>query len=363
MPNPLFKLDSAGRTRTWWMEQDNDRYRTCDGIYGGNVKASAWRVAKPTNVGKANERDATAQATFEIKAAYTKKLEGAYYEDINDIHLGCRYFEPMLAEVYMDPKRLKQTAFQPGFGQPKLDGMRAIGSEKGGHSREGNPVHGYGHIHNALRPLLNEDPALIFDGELYNHDLKDNFNELMSLAKKANPSIERLAQIRNGIQYHIYDLPSHPGTFKERHAALQRLFTGFSHPSIHLVDTLPVNTQAEFDELHGTCLAAGYEGSMWRRDAVYVNDRTDDLLKRKDFMDEEFTLLRIEEAHRGTFRAVCQLPDGREFGAGVKGSRDKAAQLASEGHKVVTITFFGYTLDGIPRFPIATKFHGAARTD
>jgi DNA ligase-1 len=359
----LYKLDSMGRTRVWCMEQEDDRYRTYDGILDGTIKVSAWRTAKPTNVGRANERNGAQQAEFEIQSAYQKKLKGAYYEDVNDIHLGCRYFEVMLAEVYNDPKRQKQTAFEVGgFGQPKLDGMRMVGKNDGGWSREGEPVAGVGHILEVLHPLLTTKPDLIFDGELYNHELKEDFNEILSLAKKANPSPERAQQIRDQIQYHVYDLPSHPGVFEERHAELAQIVAHINHPSLVLVEAVKLESEAHFDELHGICLEAGYEGSMFRRNTVYINDRTDNLLKRKDFMDHEFRLLRVEAGHRGAFRAVCQLEDGREFGAGIKGSRAKAAQIAQEDHQIVTVNFFGYTPAGIPRFPIATKFHGAERT-
>lgn len=358
----LYKLDSKGKTRVWYMEQDDDRYRTYDGLLDGTIKVSDWRVAKPTNVGKANERLGIDQATFEIEAAYAKKLKGAYYDSPADVHKGCRYFEVMLAETYADPKRSKQTAFSPGYGQPKLDGMRAVVKYDGIFSREGEPIAGAGHIYEAFRPLFNGNLSLIFDGELYNHDLKDDFNEIMSLARKANPTPERAQQIRDGIQYHVYDLPSEPGVFSERFRALTSHIEMLEHPSIKLVDTARVDTVEEFDELHGICLENGYEGSMLRRDALYVNDRTDDLLKRKDFVDDEFTLLRIEPGNRGAYRAVCALPDGREFGAGIKGSRAKAAERMAEDHRIVTINFFGYTPDGIPRFPIATKFHGAERT-
>lgn len=360
-PN-LYKFDSAGRIRVWCMEQDGDRYRTLDGIYQATIKESPWRTAKPTNVGRSNERNGVAQATFEIKANYAKKLKGAYYEDIADIHLGCRYFEPMLAQSYMDPKRLAQTSFQPGFGQPKLDGMRAIAKADGIWSREGEPVAGTVHIMEKLLPLFAENPNLIFDGELYNHDLKDDFGEIMSLARKANPTPERAAQIRAGVQYHVYDLPSHPGVFSERYAELAQMVDYFDQQTLHLVETAVIETVEQFDELHGICLEAGYEGSMWRRDTEYTNDRTDNLLKRKDFNDAEFELLRIEAGHRGAYRAVCRLADGREFGAGIKASRERAAQLSQEDHRVVTISHFGFTPDGIPRFPIATKFHGKART-
>jgi len=41
---------------------------------------------------------------------------------------------------------------------------------------------------------------------------------------------------------------------------------------------------------------------------------------------------------------------------------ERAKELLHEDHKVVTIQFFAYTPDGVPRFGVATKFHGAART-
>lgn len=359
----LYKLDSKGKTRVWCMEQEDDRYRTYDGLLDGKIKVSDWRVAKPTNVGKANERSGPQQAEFEIQAAYIKKQKGAYYEDINDIHLGCRFFEPMLAEVYADPKRATQTAFSPGYGQPKLDGMRAIAKTDGIWSREGEPIAGATHIFKALLPALQDDNSLIFDGELYNHDLKDNFGEIMSLARKANPTPERAQQIRDGIQYHVYDLPSHPGAFSERFRTLVSIVEALNHPNIVLVETARVETIDQFDELHGVCLEAGYEGSMLRRDTLYVNDRTDNLLKRKDFQDDEFVLLRIEPAHRGTYRAICQLPDGREFRAGIIGPRAKVAERIAENHRIVTVNFFGYTPDeGKPRFGRVTKWHGQERT-
>jgi hypothetical protein len=41
---------------------------------------------------------------------------------------------------------------------------------------------------------------------------------------------------------------------------------------------------------------------------------------------------------------------------------ERARELLHEDHNVVTVQFFAYTPDGIPRFPVATKFHGVART-
>ena len=64
----------------------------------------------------------------------------------------------------------------------------------------------------------------ILDGELYNHDLRDNFNKITSLVRKQRPIKsasmtdkafakkqteyqERLAEAEDTIQYHVYDAP------------------------------------------------------------------------------------------------------------------------------------------------------------
>ena len=81
--------------------------------------------------------------------------------------------------------------------------------------------------------------------------------------------------------------------------------------------------------------------------------------------DEEFEVVAIEEG-QGNWagvakRVTCRLPDGRTFGAGIKGSRDRGIELLNETHHIVTIKYFQLTPDGIPRFGVATKFHGEKR--
>ena len=109
----------------------------------------------------------------------------------------------------------------------------------------------------------------------------------------------------------------------------------------------------------------GYEGSMLRKDAPYEQKRSKTLLKRKDFKDAEFECVRIEEG-LGNWaglakRVVCRLPDGREFGAGIRGTQARAKELLNETHKQVTVRFFDYTPDGIPRFPVVTAFWADGR--
>lgn len=361
----IYKIDSKGKTRIWYMEQNDDRYRTWDGTQGGKIKASEWRIAIPTNVGRSNERDGVAQAAFEIEAQYKTKLEKDYHPTLDAAQSGGSHiFEAMLAEKYK--------TFQPGFAQPKLDGFRCIAKKDGLWSRSGKPFVSSPHIMEALAPLFEEYPDLILDGELYNHELRDNFDEIQSLItvksdKKLTP--EHYENTRAMVQYHVYDIPSLKGNlFEDRYEFLRSLYNQFEAidaSPIQLVETKRIESEEQFDILHGEWLEAGYEGSMWRNNTPYENRRTKNLLKRKDFIDEEFELVTIEEG-QGNWagvakRVTARLPDGRTFGAGIKGTRERAAELLHEKHNVVTIKYFQLTPDGVPRFGVATKFHGDKR--
>jgi DNA ligase-1 len=353
----IYKRDTKGKLRVWSMEQDGSRFRTIAGLADGAEVTSEWTQAEATNVGRSNERDPVAQATFEVEAAYDKKLSREYHRTIGATDGGAHFFKPMLAAKYEE--------FAPGYAQPKLDGVRCIATAAGMFSREGKSIPGAPHIFEALQPVFAAAPNLVLDGELYNHLFRDDFNAIISMVKKANPSPERLAEIRAKVQYHIYDMPSHPGSFGERSRELCGLFTsGFG--GLHWVETQPIYDVDQYDEFHGRWLDEGYEGSMWRADLPYEQKRSRTLRKRKEFQDDEFKVVRIEEG-LGNWsgmakRVVCELPDGREFGAGIKGSMERARELLGETHGVVTIRFFAYTPDGVPRFPVATKFHGAERT-
>lgn len=363
--DPIYKRDSKGKLRVWFMEQEGSKHRTHSGLADGAVTVTEWTQCGGTNIGRSNERDAVAQATFEIEAAYEKKLTREYHRTVEATDGGAHFFKPMLAHKF--------ETFEPGYAQPKLDGVRCIAKKDGLFSREGKPIPGATHIFEALQDTFATMPDLILDGELYNHDFKDDFNAIISMVKKANPSPDRLEQIRANVQYHVYDMPSHAGTFGERSDALNDLiegtesFDGLNATGyIFDVETYKVDTLDEYDQLHGEWLEKGYEGSMHRLDKPYEGKRSKTLKKRKEFMDEEFKVVRIEEG-QGNWsgmakRVVCQLPDGREFGAGIKGSMARAKELLHEDHNVVTVQFFAYTPDGVPRFPVATKFHGVART-
>ena len=64
------------------------------------------------------------------------------------------------------------------FMQPKLDGVRCVISKDGAFSRTGKPWLNIDHILSDLKPVFKRYPDLILDGELYNHDLKSDFEKI-----------------------------------------------------------------------------------------------------------------------------------------------------------------------------------------
>lgn len=344
----IYKLDSKGKTRVWRIEQDQSRYRAVAGILDGNLVTSEWTEC----VGKQGRTDVE-QADFEIAAAYKNRLTREYHPTLDTIDGGAHFFKPMLAQEYKGWQG-------SGYAQFKYDGMRCIVTKDGLFSRQGKPIVSCPHIHKQLKFLFNDQPDLVLDGEIYSHALHDDFGQLMSLARQTKPTAEDLDKSAAVLEYHIYDVPSHDGTFSARLDLLEFLIVD-GLPSIKLAPTSKVTSADEYDTFHAVALEQGYEGTIFRLDAAYEQKRSKSLLKRKDFVTDEFEVVSIDEGignWSGVAKSVtCRLPDGRTFGAGIKGTKGRAAELLNENWTQATVRFFEYTPDGIPRFPVVIDFH------
>ena len=87
----------------------------------------------------------------------------------------------------------------------------------------------------------------------------------------------------------MYDKDNTELTFKQRQELLSTLVSGLH--MVVLVETSKVWTYADIDKLYGEYTEAGYEGQMIRKDAPYECKRSKNLLKRKEFITEEFKVV------------------------------------------------------------------------
>lgn len=371
----LFKLSTKNKVQVWNMEQKDEQYRTISGTKDGKKVTTEWSTATSKNIGKANETTAIQQATLEIESQYKKKLaQGNYKESIDDIDED-NYFEPMLAKKYEDhPVTQKMINDGKVYSSVKIDGIRCIITNKGMFSRQGKPIISCPHIFEAVKFLFTasnekfEDSKMVIDGELYNHDLKEDFNEIISLTRQSKPTKDDLEKSAKKIQYHIYDFPM-PLTYNNRFnniRTLLKLDDKFKDTCIKFVEGTKVTSFDHLDELYTQYIQDGYEGQMVRiSEKGYENKRTSQLLKRKEFQTEEFEIVSINEGlgnRSGMAGSITyRMKDGRTFDSGIKGGVDHYISLLTNADRYIggegTVRFFNYTPanngnGNMPRFPV-----------
>jgi len=370
----LYKLDNKGKLRVWWMEIDGDKIRNTSGLDDGEKVTSDWKLMQPKNEGRANATTPEQQAVLEAEAMYEKQLgKGGYHRDIADAGVK-KYVEPMLAIKYEDTNLT--IADLPVISQPKLDGHRCIAMKSMLQTRGGKRYASVPHIEFELLPVFDKYPDLILDGELYHHELKQDFNELSSLVRKQKPTAEQL-QKTSVMQYHVYDLVDPTMTFIDRMMKLKRILQKFDLDHVVVVATsirMLASSNSELtewlDDLYGQYADQGYEGQMVRLNALYELDkRSKSLIKRKEWQDMECTVTAILEGEgngAGKARAVSyRTPDGVEGEAGIIGNNDFTQALLENADQFiggdVTIKYFNRTPAGKLRFAKAKAFFPGKR--
>lgn len=345
------------KVQKWSIEVQEDKYRSTEGFVGGAMTTSQWTKVEGKNIGRKNETTPAAQALKEAGAKYRLKIDKGYSEDEHgesDIK-----FEPMLAHSYGDHKAKVQF---PCYVQPKLDGMRCPVRADGMFSRQNKAVTAAPHIWEALKHLFEEFPGLVVDGELYNHKLKSDFNEIISIVRKKKLALADEIKSRETIELHVYDMYDSGAPdmdFESRYLELLAHTDGLV--GIVPVKTYKVADAAELDKMYEQFLEEGYEGIMIRTNGSYQQKRTTNLLKRKEFIDAEFTIIDILEGEgnrsgmMGKFVLVTD--EGEKFeadGSGLGGHvvyeellEDKALYLGVEA----TVRYQNLTPDRkVPRF-------------
>ncbi len=245
------------------------------------------------------------------------------------------------------------------FIQPKLDGVRCIFTKDGAYSRTGKQFKNVAHLEEDLEDFFWNYPNAILDGELYNHDLKHDFEKIISLVRKQKPTDEDRFEAGNLVQYHVYDTIWDGVTYEDRYNWLRMNLPIYE--TMTLIANTTVDTMAEAKMLHDVHLAQGYEGSMLRTNGLYEQKRSYNLQKFKDFHDTEATITGYEAGkgkRQGTLGKFIMTDDeGNEFGCPPgKGFTYKDLKLILDNiHDYIgqraTFTYFQRTQAGSYRHP------------
>ena len=152
------------------------------------------------------------------------------------------------------------------FMQPKLDGVRCViqydNNQVKAYSRTGKEWKNIDHILFNLKGFFHFNPNVILDGELYNHDLKDNFEKIISLVRKTKPTDEDRIESAEMVQFHCYDTIMEHMSYDQRNEFINQALMLI--PSVHIVDTNMLFREDDAKVYHNRNLDKGYEGSIVR---------------------------------------------------------------------------------------------------
>ena len=282
--------------------------------------------------------------------------------------------KPMLAYPVSD-KPIDYS--KPTFIQPKLDGVRCVIQSEyvefyrpgngqlikadavKAYSRTGKEWLNIDHILKQLVPFFVKHPNVILDGELYNHDLKDDFEKIISLVRKTKPTDEDRVESAEMVQFHCYDIIDEELLYDHRNEFINQSLMLLGD-SIRIVDTNLVDDEIRAQAYHRINLENGYEGSIVRTNDVYKCGRSWSLRKFKDFQDSEALLCDWVEGKGkrvgtiGKFMAIDE--HGIVFGMPVMDKFDYLQENFEEMKtwvgKPATFTYFEKTKAGSYRHPL-----------
>lgn len=363
----LYKKTATGAIQQWLVSVEDTTIVTVFGQVGGKLQTTKDSVKSGKNEGRVNGTTAAEQAVKEAVAKWVKQKKAGYCESLKDAE-SCKTDEiikggivPMTAKVWED--YAEKTSF-PVAIQPKLDGHRCLAYIDMDRNvtlwtRTRKEITSVPHIAGELKALAEKKKLqdIYFDGEIYSHDLSNDFAALTSAARKRETSEAALT-----LQYWIYDIVKNV-SFTDRLILLSK-WVGYGGKSIRQVDTFIAKDEASLHEYYNIFREKNFEGAMVRSlYKEYEHKRSQSLLKMKDFQDAEFEIIGVEEGrgrlagHAGAF--VCKTKNGLEFRAKMSGSTDKLAEYLINSEDMIgqllTVKYQGVSNDGIPRFPVGLR--------
>ena len=365
----LYKYTSTGCIQQWQIFVQGNKFWTEEGLKNGKLTTSLPTFCKAKNKGKVNCTTAEQQALKEAESKFRKKKDKNYNEKLTKVK---KFFEPMLAKNFNDlnDKRREDFFKERVFVQPKLDGLRCINDGLSLMSRNGKEYFTCPH----LLDIIPKDSNIMLDGELYNHIFYDNFNEIVSIIKRDNPEKSDFIKSKEYAQYHVYDLPSSKGTFSKRYKDLLdwhlSTFKGDENSPIKIVPTIEVFSFEEIEKANEKFLELGYEGTIIRRDGMnYENKRTWNLLKLKEWFDDEYEIIEVLEGQGnrvGTVgKFVLKMNNGNTFKSNIKGPFSYLKELWNKKEelfgKMATVKYFCLTPlkdngeGGVPKWSYVIK--------
>lgn len=353
----LYKMDTNGKIRIWNISvgvESGGRnfYEIINGTDGGAITTFRTYVDRGKNIGRANETTAAEQCKAEADALRKRQIERKGYSQSTPSAAPLR---PMLAKHYQEEREKIQF---PCMVQPKLDGYRVLAFIKQDgvklFSRYNTEFFGLNHICKELAGIYKKYGEVILDGELFSR--KFHIQSIGSLVKKT----VNLSEDSSNIEMWVYDIINKK-PYHERYLDFSYMISGMTH--VIPTPTHIISSEKDIEYYHKKFVEDNFEGTMIRNiGGLYkINSRSSDLLKYKDFIDEEFEIVSYKTG-KGKYSNVptfiLKTSDGNRFDAVPIGSQEERENYLKNATsyigKMAKVKFFEYTdsKNTVPRFPV-----------
>ena len=344
----------------------------------GALQTTADVILKGKNLGRSNATTPVTQARAEAKSQWEKKLKSGYVRVLSEAQSGAvdtqfieGGVEVMLAQKF---SQHGSKIDYPAYVQPKLDGVRCVAILEDGvctlWTRTRKPITGVPHIARAIEQQFSGMTwpgylsmkgghalwnTLVLDGELYQHEYKDKFEQIVSFVRQSVPKVGHEV-----VEYHVYDVIDDRETFAARAWTVDEL--RLRAPLVTVVTT-EVSSLDEVLSVDTEHRAAGYEGTIVRQaTGMYEAGRSMGLQKIKQFDDAEFGVTGVQ-AGRGRMSKcaifTCSTATGGTFACKMKGALDTLKPYLANPDTVIgkklTVRYQGLTNGDVPRFPIGVS--------
>jgi len=333
----LYARNSQGGIKTWRVEVEDGEIvlvRSFAGLLNGKKTPQINKVKEGKNKGKANETTPFQQGISDAQSKWNKRkregykslrdlgllenLEGQLLEDALDDALpevnsdASGNIIPMKAQqFYKDKDRTIPRIKFPCYGQPKINGVRAVAefTPRGleFRSKKGLVYKLMTHIANQFLPSMffshvdsGTEVHIIFDGELYIPNTK---------LQEIGSAVDTLSLMTQTVQFHIFDLAIPNFSQRERNEIRDKLLNiDHNMPHIINVETRLINNLEEALAFHQECKEKGYEGSIFRSPLTKYEfgKRPATMVKLKDKESLEFIIVDVIESQNDPGLAIMR---------------------------------------------------------
>nr|QBK84630.1 MAG: ATP-dependent DNA ligase [Pithovirus LCDPAC01] len=386
----LYKTRSTGKIGIMIIEADtvSGFLRSRYGLKDGKIQTSKHKKIKTNKSG----RNLKQQTIFEANAKFKKSVDSGYKKSIEESeNLDFYDTRGMLAQKWNQPgerfvpkikgSKLKSDDF-PVYLLPKLDGLRCLAYVKDEkvilRTRGNKYIKYYSDIRNDLIEFdKNIDGDYILDGELYSKDLDFDVLSGKIRTKKLKPCQEKL------VEYHLFDIIIGDDTgYFERYSMLENFYNiHLEHnpnTRLRLVEAFDVKSIENIPvmyEKHDSYVLEGFEGIIIRKNTEYVSHRSVNMLKYKEFFDDDGVIIGAKSGTAHESKAVVwhiqwtNPETGKivQFWCKPRGSlesrekyyTDRECHIEKDPENPTQMYKFRYqnlTKNGIPRMPTGVGF-------